>query len=70
MRSSVLDERYADYLTTARAKGLRDDLVLRRHALPNALLPSHDAVLPEPRLRDLRRDHGGDRVLAGRVSGG
>jgi peptide/nickel transport system permease protein len=40
MRSSVLDERHADYLTTARAKGLRDDLVLRRHALPNALLPS------------------------------
>ena len=40
MRSSMLDERYADYLTTARAKGLRDDLVLRRHALPNALLPT------------------------------
>ena len=40
MRSSMLDERYADYLTTARAKGLRDDLVLRRHAMPNALLPT------------------------------
>jgi peptide/nickel transport system permease protein len=40
MRSSVLDERYADYLTTARAKGLRDDQVLTRHALPNALLPT------------------------------
>jgi peptide/nickel transport system permease protein len=40
MRSSVLDERYADYLTTARAKGLRDDQVLNRHALPNALLPT------------------------------
>jgi peptide/nickel transport system permease protein len=40
MRSSVLDERNADYLTTARAKGLRDTLVLRRHAVPNALLPS------------------------------
>lgn len=40
MRSSVLDERYADYLTTARAKGLRDDQVLSRHALPNALLPT------------------------------
>jgi len=40
MRSSMLDERYADYLTTARAKGLRDDQVRRRHALPNALLPS------------------------------
>lgn len=40
MRSSILDERHADYLTTARAKGLRDALVLRRHAMPNALLPS------------------------------
>ncbi|GHJ49514.1 ABC transporter permease [Catellatospora sp. TT07R-123] len=40
MRSSMLDERRADYLATARAKGLRDDLVMRRHALPNALLPS------------------------------
>jgi peptide/nickel transport system permease protein len=40
MRSSILDERHADHLTTARAKGLRDALVLRRHALPNALLPS------------------------------
>jgi peptide/nickel transport system permease protein len=40
MRSSILDERRADYLTTARAKGLRDQIVLRRHALPNALLPS------------------------------
>src|SRR5262245_16407436 len=40
MRSSILDERYNEYLTVARAKGLRDDLVLRRHALPNALLPS------------------------------
>jgi peptide/nickel transport system permease protein len=40
MRSSILDERYNEYLTVARAKGLRDDLVLRRHALRNALLPS------------------------------
>jgi peptide/nickel transport system permease protein len=28
-----------DYLTTARAKGLPDHLVRRRHAVPNALLP-------------------------------
>ncbi|WP_084704613.1 ABC transporter permease [Phaeacidiphilus oryzae] len=40
MRSSLLDERGADYLTTARAKGLRDDLVRRRHAVPNAILPT------------------------------
>ncbi|REF37756.1 ABC transporter permease [Thermasporomyces composti] len=40
MRSSILDEMGNDYLTTARAKGLRDDLVRRRHAVPNALLPT------------------------------
>ncbi|WP_344732290.1 ABC transporter permease, partial [Spinactinospora alkalitolerans] len=40
MRSSLLDEMGGDYLVTARAKGLRDALVLRRHAVPNALLPT------------------------------
>lgn len=40
MRSSLLDERGGDYLVTARAKGLRDALVRRRHAVPNALLPT------------------------------
>lgn len=40
MRSSMLEEMGADYLTTARAKGLREDTVRTRHALPNALLPT------------------------------
>ncbi|MGH3356430.1 MAG: ABC transporter permease [Nocardioidaceae bacterium] len=40
MRSSLLDEIGSDYLVTARAKGLRDVVVRRRHALPNALLPA------------------------------
>ena len=40
MRSSLMDEKGADYLTTARAKGLRDVLVRRMHAVPNALLPT------------------------------
>ncbi|EOD59001.1 ABC transporter permease [Amycolatopsis vancoresmycina] len=44
MRSSLLGEMNADYLTTARAKGLRDDLVRRRHAVPNALLPTTTLV--------------------------
>lgn len=39
-RSALLDEMGSDYLTTARAKGLRDDLVRRRHAVPNAMLPT------------------------------
>ncbi|MEZ5114816.1 MAG: ABC transporter permease [Candidatus Nanopelagicales bacterium] len=40
MRASLLDEMGEDYLTTARAKGLTDKLVRRRHAVPNALLPT------------------------------
>ncbi len=40
MRASLIEEMGADYLTTARATGLREDLVRRRHAVPNALLPS------------------------------
>jgi peptide/nickel transport system permease protein len=39
MRSSLLDTMREDYLTLARAKGLRDIAVRNRHAVPNALLP-------------------------------
>jgi peptide/nickel transport system permease protein len=39
MRSSIIDTRSEDYITTARAKGLQDRRVLRSHAFPNALLP-------------------------------
>jgi peptide/nickel transport system permease protein len=38
-RSSLLDVMGEDYLTVARAKGLRDKVVRNRHAVPNALLP-------------------------------
>jgi peptide/nickel transport system permease protein len=40
MRGSLIDELGGDYLTTARAKGLRDIAVRNRHAVPNALLPT------------------------------
>ena len=40
MRSSVVETMSEDYITTARAKGMSDGRVLRRHALPNALLPT------------------------------
>ncbi|MHB8891298.1 MAG: ABC transporter permease [Candidatus Limnocylindrales bacterium] len=40
MRSSVIDTLGEDYVTTARAMGLRDARVLRDHALPNAMLPT------------------------------
>ena len=39
VRSSMLDVLNAQYLTTARSKGLRERVVLIRHALRNALLP-------------------------------
>jgi peptide/nickel transport system permease protein len=40
MRSSIVDVMREDYLTLARAKGLRDIQVRNRHAVRNALLPS------------------------------
>ncbi|MGO3153422.1 MAG: ABC transporter permease [Galactobacter sp.] len=40
MRASLIEEMREDYLTTARGKGLREDLVRTRHAVPNALLPT------------------------------
>jgi peptide/nickel transport system permease protein len=39
MRSSIIETRSEDYITTARAKGLTDERILRSHAFPNALLP-------------------------------
>ncbi len=45
MRSSLIDELGNDYLLTARAKGLRDAMVRRRHAVPNALLPSITLIM-------------------------
>lgn len=44
MRASMLDEMGNDYLQTARAKGLRDVVVRRRHATRNALLPTTTIV--------------------------
>jgi ABC-type dipeptide/oligopeptide/nickel transport system permease component len=39
MRSSLLEVLGQDYVRTARAKGLAETLVIRRHALRNALIP-------------------------------
>jgi peptide/nickel transport system permease protein len=38
-RTSMLDTLREDYMTTARAKGLEERKVVRRHAVPNALIP-------------------------------
>lgn len=39
LRSSMLEVIHADYVRTARAKGLRESLVIRRHAFRNAAIP-------------------------------
>ncbi len=39
VRSSMLEVLRQDYMVTARAKGLRDRVVITRHALKNALIP-------------------------------
>jgi peptide/nickel transport system permease protein len=38
-RSSMLDTLRQDYITTARSKGLNEEVVVRKHALKNALIP-------------------------------
>jgi peptide/nickel transport system permease protein len=40
MRSSIIETSSDDYVTTARGMGLSDGRILRRHALPNAMLPT------------------------------
>jgi ABC-type dipeptide/oligopeptide/nickel transport system permease component len=40
VRAAMLDEMSADYVRTARAKGLAERLVMRRHVLRNAWLPT------------------------------
>jgi len=44
MRSSLLEVMGEDFIATARAKGVPDRLVRRRHAVPNALLPTFTLV--------------------------
>lgn len=44
MRSSMIETLKEDYITTARAKGLTEAKVVRRHAIPNALLPTVTVV--------------------------
>ncbi|MHB1004871.1 MAG: ABC transporter permease [Chloroflexota bacterium] len=40
VRSSMLEVLREDYVRTARAKGLREGLIVVRHALPNAMIPA------------------------------
>jgi peptide/nickel transport system permease protein len=47
MRSAMLEVLHEDYIRTARAKGLRERLVLSRHAVKNALLPVFTVIALE-----------------------
>jgi peptide/nickel transport system permease protein len=38
-RSSMLETLRMDYITTARAKGLRENDIINKHAKPNAMIP-------------------------------
>jgi len=39
MRNTLIDVLSEDYITTAKAKGFGDRYILRKHAMPNAMLP-------------------------------
>jgi len=45
MRASMIDVKSQDYIRLARAKGLADPVVRRRHAAPNAILPTITLVV-------------------------
>jgi peptide/nickel transport system permease protein len=44
MRSSMIDTTHEDYVQSARAKGVPDRLVRRRHVVPNAFLPTFTLI--------------------------
>jgi peptide/nickel transport system permease protein len=44
MRSSMIEATTEDYITSARAKGVPEHLVRRRHAVPNAFLPTFTLI--------------------------
>lgn len=45
MRSSMIDVKEEEYITTARAKGLSDGTIRSQHAVPNAFLPSFTLIV-------------------------
>ena len=66
MRSSIIETRAEDYITTARAKGLSDGRILNSHAFPNALLPMVTLIAINLGYVVAGRDHGRDRVQLAR----
>ena len=68
MRASLVEEIGQDYLMTARAKGLRDRMVRRRHAVPNALLPTITLIFLNIGFVVSGADHRRDGLLLARAS--
>ena len=65
-RASMLDVLGADYIRTARAKGLGETIVVFKHALRNAVLPGHHVCRAAVQRPVLGRGSGRDGVqLAG-----
>ena len=69
MRSSLLEVMGEEFVQTARAKGVRDKDVRRRHAVPNALLPDLHARVLQRRIHPGRRRHHRSRCSRARDSG-
>jgi ABC-type dipeptide/oligopeptide/nickel transport system permease component len=46
-RASLVEVMHAEYIRTARAKGLREHAVIIRHALKNALIPLITVLIPQ-----------------------
>ena len=70
MRSSLVEELREDYVDAARAKGLPERLVLRRHARRNALDPDRDGDRPRVRASCCRARSSSRSSSAGRASVG
>ena len=66
-RSSMLEVLDSDFIRTARAKGLRESAVIRRHALRNALFPRRHRPRPADGQPALRNDHHRDRLRLARL---
>ena len=68
MRASMIEVLESDYVEMARLKGLPERLVIRRHALPNALGPTLPGDRAQPGLPGRRRDRRRVRVQLSRAS--
>jgi peptide/nickel transport system permease protein len=44
LRASMIEVLESDYIQMARLKGMSEDIVLRRHALPNAVIPAIQVI--------------------------